>query len=108
MSVKLLTEHYLKFLSLKGGYTCLHLSYQNATLLEIMYHASFVLNKFDKFHEQKSHLLVATVMCNNAQRLQMIYSTQHEQNMLPGPEVIKLLSCSTQRLVISLKNVYNG
>ena len=38
MTVKLLTEHHLVFLSLKGGlvYTC-----QNATLLEITSHGSF-------------------------------------------------------------------
>ena len=32
---KLLTEHHLEFLSLKGGYT-----YQNVTLLEISCHGS--------------------------------------------------------------------
>ena len=37
LSVKLLSEHYLEFLSLKGGYTC-----QNATLLEITCHGSHV------------------------------------------------------------------
>ena len=36
MTVKLLTEQHLEFLSLKGGYTC-----QNATLLEITCHGSF-------------------------------------------------------------------
>ena len=42
MIVKLLTEHHLEFLSLKGGcrgsseYTC-----QNATLLEITCHGSY-------------------------------------------------------------------
>ena len=35
MIVKLLNEHHLEFLSLKGGFTC-----QNATLLEITCHGS--------------------------------------------------------------------
>ena len=47
MDVKLLTEFYLEFLSLKVGctglseYTC-----QNATLLEILCHGSYVLYSF--------------------------------------------------------------
>ena len=41
MSVKLLTEQCLEFLSLKGGYT-----YQNATLLEITCQGSFVFKTF--------------------------------------------------------------
>ena len=46
MIVKLLTEHYLVFVSLKGGYTgpstCK--SFQNATLLEITCHDSTLFN----------------------------------------------------------------
>ena len=38
MTVKLLTENHLEFLSLKGGFTC-----QYATLLEIACHGLFVL-----------------------------------------------------------------
>ena len=38
MNVKLLTEHHLEFLNLKGVYTC-----QNATLLEIICHSSYVV-----------------------------------------------------------------
>ena len=39
MSVKLLTEHHLEFLSLKGGCTC-----QNATLLDITCHGSYMFS----------------------------------------------------------------
>ena len=44
MSVKLLTEHYLEFLSLIGGYTGWSESTlcQNATLLEITCHGSII------------------------------------------------------------------
>ena len=60
MSVKLLTEHHLEFLSLKGGdtgsseYTC-----QNATLLEITCHGSNVFSScggfltYPMFHHRK-------------------------------------------------------
>ena len=43
MSVKLLTEHNLEFLCLKEGCTDLSVcTYQNATLLEITCHGSFL------------------------------------------------------------------
>ena len=42
MIVKLLTEHHLEFLSLKGGCTgSSESAFQNATLLEITCHGSF-------------------------------------------------------------------
>ena len=41
MTVKLLTEHHLEFLSLKEG--CRASSEQNATLLEITCHGSFTV-----------------------------------------------------------------
>ena len=48
MSVKLLTEHNLEFLSLKGGYTRLSefTLVKKATLLEIMCLGSIILNLF--------------------------------------------------------------
>ena len=44
MSVELLTEHHLEFLSLTGGCAALSMSTfrQNATLLEITCHSSFI------------------------------------------------------------------
>ena len=48
MGVKLLTEHHLRFLNLKGGCTGSSEStlYQNATLLEITCRDSYVLTQF--------------------------------------------------------------
>ena len=43
MILKLLTEHHLEFLSLKGGCTGWSESIQNATLLEITCHGSLLL-----------------------------------------------------------------
>ena len=52
MSVKLLTEHHLEFLSLKGGCTGSYES-SNDTLLEITCHGSFIIrvccSKFPNF-----------------------------------------------------------
>ena len=45
MSLKLLTEHHLEFLSLNGGYVQAHLSLytcQNATLFEITCHGLII------------------------------------------------------------------
>ena len=48
MTVKLLTEHHLEFLSLKGGCTgSAESTLVNATLLEITYHDSFCLRVFN-------------------------------------------------------------
>ena len=41
MNVKLLTEYHLEFLSLGGG--CTGSSCQNATLLEITFHCSYII-----------------------------------------------------------------
>ena len=49
MIVKLLTEHHLEFLSLKGGcggYTC-----QNVKLLEISCRGSFILGKKRQYQD---------------------------------------------------------
>ena len=46
MIVKLLTEHHLEFLRLKGGCTgSSESTLQNTTLLEITCHGSFVINR---------------------------------------------------------------
>ena len=47
MTVKLLTEHHWEFLSLKGGCTGSSESYncQNATLLEMLCHNSYIIYK---------------------------------------------------------------
>ena len=60
LSVKLLTEHYLEFLSLKGGCTGSSVSVytgQNTTLLEITCHGSFFFYLFFVFIEMNLHLL---------------------------------------------------
>ena len=52
MTLKLLTEHHLEFLSLKGGCTGLSEStlVKNATLLEITCHGSLCFNTYIQCH----------------------------------------------------------
>ena len=59
MNIKLLTEHHLEFLSLKGGCTGSSEStlVKNATLLEITCHGSFLRGKLAINHALKYYRL---------------------------------------------------
>ena len=82
MNMKLLTEHHLEFLSFKGGctgsseiYTC-----QNATLLEITCHGSYLVLYFQCLHIWDYH-----PDCHPIIHLQSAIETKVTQCHLPTP-----------------------
>ena len=64
MSVKLLTEHHLEYLSLKGGCTGSSES-THVVLLEITFHGSYVVSAYGSYHLSAFSLSGRVILINH-------------------------------------------